>query len=272
MLEGRVTLPKLPLKNIVLGNESAELAVLVLRSGILDPGKAGYWITFSANDGIKWTPPLYTGLVENEPFKVLPYTHFPVIEEGNIRLEAHNRKKSVNKNGEKIIWFLSIPLDVLRKDADSDGLTDLMEEKLLTDPRRPDTDGDTVSDIIDAAPLAPRMPRSDYDMLRVAALENILEKTDKIWIAEAAQSGLIIMKIKTAGEIHNYPGSKAKIIHLNKKDIRRYTRKFNDRAVFEFRKIEISGASAVVVWSRRDVEKKIDFTRHNGKWIPLNRK
>jgi hypothetical protein len=46
-----------------------------------------------------------------------------------------------------------IPIDQLDIDSDSDGLTDIEEKRLWTDPYRVDTDGDGLSDALDKNPL-----------------------------------------------------------------------------------------------------------------------
>jgi hypothetical protein len=51
---------------------------------------------------------------------------------------------------------MRIDLTEIRKDTDQDGLTDLVERRLGTDPGRPDTDGDGVPDGADRNPLVPR--------------------------------------------------------------------------------------------------------------------
>ncbi|HES58353.1 MAG TPA: hypothetical protein ENO21_02875 [Firmicutes bacterium] len=47
----------------------------------------------------------------------------------------------------------ALSLAELRRDSDADGLTDVMETLLLTDPHSADTDGDGRADAADAAPL-----------------------------------------------------------------------------------------------------------------------
>lgn len=49
---------------------------------------------------------------------------------------------------------IDLPLADLRRDADSDGMLDLVEKRLGSDPARADSDGDGVPDGKDAAPLA----------------------------------------------------------------------------------------------------------------------
>jgi hypothetical protein len=42
--------------------------------------------------------------------------------------------------------YIELPLAAIEKDSDADGLTDVLEEKLHTDPQNADTDGDGISD------------------------------------------------------------------------------------------------------------------------------
>ena len=51
--------------------------------------------------------------------------------------------------------YLEAKLSELRKDSDGDGLSDLIEARLLTDPKAPDTDGDGISDGEDPLPQVP---------------------------------------------------------------------------------------------------------------------
>jgi hypothetical protein len=55
-------------------------------------------------------------------------------------------------------YRLDIDLNALRRDSDGDGLTDLLEEKLLLDPRARDTDGDSIDDAADMLPLEAHDP------------------------------------------------------------------------------------------------------------------
>ena len=268
-LEGTVTLPKLPKKDIVLGGEAAGLAILVLRSGVLDPGVKGYWATFSANNGQEWTPPLYTGFVEGEPYVVLPYVHFPLIDMGNIRLEALLKGRPANDTADKIVIFLNIPLDTLRRDSDSDRLTDIMEERLLTDPNNADTDGDTLPDFIDPAPLTAKQPSTDADFVRVAALKRLIEKSKSDWAGEALTGGLIIIGIKNPDEIHDFPGLPAKVILLDAANRNRYRNKFGNRAVFSFDNIRLQGSHATVQWSREKEKGSIFLQKRAGKWAAV---
>jgi hypothetical protein len=71
--------------------------------------------------------------------------------------------------------YIERSLDDIARDSDRDGLTDLLEDKLRTDPRSADTDGDGLDDASDTLPSvslkAP--PRSDADVI-ARVFEHIL--------------------------------------------------------------------------------------------------
>lgn len=51
--------------------------------------------------------------------------------------------------------MLEIPFAAIDRDSDGDGLTDLAEERLITDPQSADTDGDGLPDGSDSLPQVP---------------------------------------------------------------------------------------------------------------------
>lgn len=71
---------------------------------------------------------------------------------------------------------------ILGGDADGDSLTDLVEARLGTDPRRADTDADGVPDALDGAPLAaPRLPASEEEELADAVFRQESWLRDSAW-------------------------------------------------------------------------------------------
>ncbi len=269
MLEGKVILPRVNPENIVLGREAAGVVVLVLKSGILDPGAKGYWFTFSANGGLKWTPPLYSGITAEDDFTILPYTHFPIIRVGNIRLEAHAKDFTAGDQQEPV-YLLNVPLEILKRDTDSDGLTDLMEERLLTDPSNKDTDADGKPDFFDNAPLVSNKPDSEADLVRVAAMGEVIGNSEKSWAEEALEGGLNIIEVDSYEQSHEFPGLEAKFIHLTGDDVARYERKFGPRAIFRFEETGISGNRATVKWSRGESEGEVLLKKRKGQWSASN--
>ena len=69
-------------------------------------------------------------------------------------------------------WIKIFPDDLtLRKDTDGDGLTDLVEARLGTNPNTADTDGDGLSDAVDPCPTAAPRPLGDTEKILVACIE-----------------------------------------------------------------------------------------------------
>lgn len=70
-------------------------------------------------------------------------------------------------------WLTRYALNpALRVDRDHDGLTDLAEKRLGTDPTNPDTDGDGLPDSQDKNPLAGRLPTTEEEKVLAAAFES----------------------------------------------------------------------------------------------------
>ena len=68
----------------------------------------------------------------------------------------------------------SVDLEVASRDSDADGLPDLVEIRLGTDPRRPDTDGDGIDDGHDPVPNArSRPPRGERQEIAADIFQQI---------------------------------------------------------------------------------------------------
>ncbi|HET6383973.1 MAG TPA: PQQ-binding-like beta-propeller repeat protein [Armatimonadota bacterium] len=69
-------------------------------------------------------------------------------------------------------WIKLFPDDAsLRRDSDGDGLTDLVEARLGTDPHRADTDGDGIPDAVDPCPNAAPRPLQDDEKVIAACID-----------------------------------------------------------------------------------------------------
>ena len=149
--------------------------VLVLAlSQRLDPtgevSGGGYWLLESGDVGRTWTT-LYTGLREYRPYELTARSSLPMLDGDTLRLEASVLELEertitfppigMDVKRQKKNLFLETPLSALRQDSDGDGLSDLVEERLLLDPHAADTDGDGLADGEDALPQVAAEPASD---------------------------------------------------------------------------------------------------------------
>ncbi|HZF12988.1 MAG TPA: hypothetical protein VFE33_29715, partial [Thermoanaerobaculia bacterium] len=144
-------------------------AALVL-SPDYDPGteisSGGYWVLLSEDGGRTWSAPLYTGLRIHTPYVVRAASALPLFAGDHLQVEVEVREldpasisfppvREIRVKRQARGLYLDLRLADLTRDTDGDGLTDLAEERLLTDPRRPDSDGDGIPDGRDPLPLVP---------------------------------------------------------------------------------------------------------------------
>ena len=144
-----------------------------------------YWVFRSRDGGVNWGPPLYTGLRTLMPYVAVYQSRLPMIGRSALRLEVKVREGDpdyiffpggyTSYKREEDGLFVELPWELLERDSDGDGLTDLAEERLLTDPLDPDTDRDGLNDGND--PL-PHVVDSDAAASRAALMRAILEQTD----------------------------------------------------------------------------------------------
>jgi hypothetical protein len=132
---------------IRVGQEGRRIAAIV-QSQALDPvgeiSAGAYWVLLSDDGGATWGDPLYTGLRINQPYIVRPVSALPLFDGDHLRLEVEVREIDpaqirfppislpVKRTAGGL--FLDLPLAALSRDKDGDGLTNLVEARLLTDP------------------------------------------------------------------------------------------------------------------------------------------
>jgi len=157
------------LNAVRIERQGPRIAVIV-QSQDLDPvgeiSAGAYWVLLSEDRGATWGPLLYTGLRINQPYVVRPVSALPLFNGDRLRLEMEIRELDpsrisfppislpVKRSAEGV--FLEIPIATLTRDSDEDGLTDLVEARLLTDPRLADSDGDGLKDGDDPLPGVPQ--------------------------------------------------------------------------------------------------------------------
>jgi hypothetical protein len=135
--------------NVVRIDWKGQQVAAIVVSQALDPvgelSSGGYWVLLSRDGGATWGAPLYTGLRLNQPYVVRPLSALPMFDGDHLRVEVEIRELDPEsiifppiglapKRVEKGL-FLDLPLAALARDSDGDGLTDIIETRLLTDPQ-----------------------------------------------------------------------------------------------------------------------------------------
>ena len=124
-----------------------------------------YQAIFSRNGGETWSPPLDTGLRQTLASRWNDWSAFPLLAGDRLQIEITRQENDpdlvvppaylANPHTVTRSSLLTLPLADLRRDTDGDGLTDLAEQQLLTDPEDPDTDHDGLPDAADPLPGVP---------------------------------------------------------------------------------------------------------------------
>jgi len=153
-------------------------------------GESGIWVALSINNGKAWEY-LYTGIVQQQPLFLKWYSKVPLIKsENELQIETCLLRQLTpfshpgpGPTYEVVKDGLLVPLELktLRKDTDSDGLTDIVEAKFYTNINNKDTDGDGIFDNLD---LNPRFsaPRTDKTVIFESAINEETNMFDTIGI------------------------------------------------------------------------------------------
>ncbi len=195
---------RLPAGEYVRHAVDGRRVVAITASQTLDPvgevSSGGYWVSVSEDGGDTFAPPLYTGLRVFAPYVIRPTSKLPLIDGDVLRIEVALRRIDPDRIVFPPIALpiaesrddlqLTIPLAELRRDADGDGLTDLVERAMLLDPQLADTDADGLNDAIDSLPQVPMRAGSDARSEALAvALDRILGRSLGAIVTTAAHAG-----------------------------------------------------------------------------------
>jgi hypothetical protein len=143
------------------GNLKNNQAVIYTDNKFNDCFEDGYWIALSNDNGKNWKQ-YYTGLTVNKKYYFKNNSKISLWKNSNtLQIEAVISKKisdrilpSISEKYGVVRDSIAIQLNVseIIKDSDSDGITDIVENKMLLNPNNPDTDGDGIIDSKDKNP------------------------------------------------------------------------------------------------------------------------
>ena len=131
---------------LALARDSHKQLWALLTSDVLGSNR-DLWI--ARWDGTQWREPLFTG-------KRLTVKR---VKDNEVEVFPSDWRQRFVENS------------ALRRDSDHDGLTDLIEARLGTNPHRADSDGDSLRDGVDKNPLATPYPLTEQEKILAAAFE-----------------------------------------------------------------------------------------------------
>ena len=132
--------------------------------GGLGERETGYWASLSEDGGARWRGLHATGLWVRRPFEVIVGSELNRWTEDGIEIEV-----GLAEDGARIGLpdlpagsraLLRLDPSTIFADRDGDGLSDLDEEWIGTEPELPDSDGDTIGDGTDLMPRSGDGPTS----------------------------------------------------------------------------------------------------------------
>ena len=240
-------------------------------------GEQGYWIAIK--DQTDWKK-YYTGLSVNTPIYLKWDSKLDLYKENNILqiessllrlispLNHHDPKPEYEVIKDGIVTeFL---LDSITKDTDNDGLTDIVERKMMLSPYSVDTDKDGISDYLD---LNPRFNReiteksSIYEfVLRrmnyfydTDTLISFHTKSKQKYYADSIPTYLIVTD---NSEIQKMYPVDSRLVIVSKKEFKNYKQDFPN----SFLEINISPMFKVN-WQKDTYKIKISFMSHSKTYL-----
>ena len=185
----------------------------------------GIWIAYSENSGKDWNY-YYTGITQQQPVFVKFYSQRPLIKEkGKLEIDACLLRQlspfshpvpMVSYECVKDGIYLVFDMNVIAKDSDGDGLTDIVEDRFFTDKYNKDTDGDGIADNLDMNPRV-NYPRTNKSKMYEALLyENIGWGIGKLIFRGNNATYYFTDSIETVMDIITEEGKKDKITFMER--------------------------------------------------------
>ena len=210
-------------------------------------GEPGIWIGYSENNGRNWNH-YYTGIVQKQPVYIKPYSQRPLIKEkGVLEIDACLLKQLTNFShpgpGPKYKCvkdgiYVTLDINIIAKDSDGDGLTDIVEDKFYTDKYNNDTNGNGIPDNIDPNPRV-NYPRTEKSKIYEAILNNeivwessgfisgkgkLIFKEDSIYVSDAKQTTLIITNDK---DLMGIKRNKSRVIFMTREEFKKHSKGYS---------------------------------------------
>jgi hypothetical protein len=287
---------------LVRAEQSGARIAALCQSSAVDPAGevtgGGYWLLLS-RDGRAFGEPLYLGFQSMQPYVLMEQARVPLLAGETLHVEVQVRELDpqsitfppvgLRSRRSADDLYIEIPLAVLERDSDHDGLTDLLESRIATNPAVPDTDGDGIYDGADDLPQVPARGAPNplaglvAEVLRqlagfdaAAIIEPLREKSDAPGAVEAIFSGRRRGAATTAftfieGDPAVFSGVQLggrQALVLDAAQVEDLNARFGPTFPLEFPTLIVDdkGERAVVTWSAGWTGGTLRFTRKNGKW------
>jgi len=173
--------------HIVRYSDTGDLTAAISLSQEVNPSaevsEGGYWLHLSSDHGVTWREPLYLGLQQYAPYEAVAQSLLPLVRGRVLQIEVEVKEidpasitfppVALQTKRSARNLYIELSLDDIERDSDGDGLTDLLENQLLTNAHDPDTDHDGLRDDVDPFPQVSvkTSPVADVEVLRMALHE-----------------------------------------------------------------------------------------------------
>lgn len=162
---------------------------IVYLSDAVDPAgsvsKGGYWMQKTLGGGHFWGPSIYLGLQQYAPYEILNTSSRAMVQSNTIELKASRYKLPEISSADVELdtaqyrlpedIYLQFSWDEISSDQDQDGLNDILERHIGSNPLLADSDLDGMPDGQDRLPLETFIQSAQqYNPVAMALLERLL--------------------------------------------------------------------------------------------------
>jgi hypothetical protein len=239
-------------------------------------GGAGIWIAYSQNNEKDWNY-YYTGIVQRQPIFLKWNSKRPLISDnGSVQIDACLTKQITRQSIPGGALYQSVKdsllvvfnLNIIAKDSDGDGLTDIVEEKFHTDPNQKDTDGDGIPDNLDLNPRK-NLPRTELSKVYEAIIDRdygtIDEKGNIVFsekIAYVTDSTKTVLVVTNDKDLMGVRPIKTRVIFVTQEEYDKYNNQYRT----DLEKIDISPLFKVD--NQKDTYKiRVSYNFHGGTYL-----